>query len=243
MDSEPRTFVDADLRGARFDRCDLSGAVLRGVDVVGTDLDSPWLLQGGGPLLVNGVDVTAYVDGELDRRFPGRALRTATTPEGLREAWAAVERQWSATLERAATLPDGAVDERVDGEWSFAETLRHLVMATDTWLGRAVLERVEPYHRLGMPNADYALDGYDTSVFDQGPVAYDAVLAVRADRVAQVRAFLADVTEDGLAVGRTHPWSAEHTVPTGSCLRTILEEEWEHHRYAVRDLAVLASRG
>jgi hypothetical protein len=27
-----------------------------------------------------------------------------------------------------------------------------------------------------------------------------------------------------------------------SCLRTILEEEWEHHRYAVRDLDALAAR-
>jgi hypothetical protein len=26
-----------------------------------------------------------------------------------------------------------------------------------------------------------------------------------------------------------------------SCLRTILEEEWEHHRYAVRDLDSLAA--
>jgi hypothetical protein len=27
-----------------------------------------------------------------------------------------------------------------------------------------------------------------------------------------------------------------------SCLHTILEEEWEHHRYAVRDLDAIGSR-
>jgi hypothetical protein len=27
-----------------------------------------------------------------------------------------------------------------------------------------------------------------------------------------------------------------------SCLHTILEEEWEHHRYAVRDLAEIEAQ-
>ncbi|NKY06022.1 pentapeptide repeat-containing protein, partial [Cellulomonas hominis] len=68
-----REFVDADLRGARFVRSTLAGAVMRGVDVEGADIDAPWLP--GGALLVNGVDVVPYVEAELDRRFPGRALR------------------------------------------------------------------------------------------------------------------------------------------------------------------------
>jgi len=38
-------------------------------------------------------------------------------------------------------MPPGTVDRRVGGEWSFAQTLRHLVMATDTWLGKPVLSR------------------------------------------------------------------------------------------------------
>lgn len=46
-------FVDRDLRGARFSNSTLTGAVMRGVDVVGLDIDTPWLTD--GPLLVNGV--------------------------------------------------------------------------------------------------------------------------------------------------------------------------------------------
>ncbi len=76
----PREFVDTDLRGARFVRADLSGAVMRGVDVQGADIDAPWLLEEGGSLLVNGVDVVAHVEAELDRRFPGHAQRRAETP-------------------------------------------------------------------------------------------------------------------------------------------------------------------
>src|SRR5699024_7411756 len=117
--------------------CDLSGVVVRGSELGGMELDSPWLLEGGHRLLVNGVDVVPLVDAELDRRFPGRELRLAADPEGLRAAWAALERTWARTLARAEAMPAGAVDASVDGEWSFAQTLRHLVMATDTWLGLA----------------------------------------------------------------------------------------------------------
>ncbi|WP_454049042.1 DinB family protein [Cellulomonas sp. Marseille-Q8402] len=234
-------FVDADLTGSRFVRADLSGVVMRGVDVDGADVDAPWLLEGGA-LRVNGVDVAPYVDAELDRRFPGRADRHATDPDGLRTAWAAVERTWAATLARAAALPAGTVDVSVDGEWSFAQTLRHLVMATDTWLRRAVLGIDRPYHPIGQPHTEYATDGYDPAVFAPGVPPYADVLEVRAERVAMVRDLLAAVTADDLATVRAHPWAPEHPVTTLSCLHTILEEEWEHHRYAVRDLDVLAAR-
>ncbi|KLN32793.1 hypothetical protein FB00_21095, partial [Cellulosimicrobium funkei] len=130
-----------DLRGATFD-----GADLRGVQVEGVDIDAPWLADGDATFRVNGVDVTGFVEAELDRRFPGRELRRAGDPEGLRAAWAALESTWAATLERAAALPASAVDVSVDGEWSFAQTLRHLVLATDAWLGRAVLEVEQPFH-------------------------------------------------------------------------------------------------
>ena len=233
-------FVDRDLRGARFQRCLLSGAVLRGVDVDGVEIDSPWLLE-GGTLTVNGVDVTGFVDAELNARFPGRELRRAEDPEGLREAWAALERTWAATTDRARALPPERLDTQVDGEWSFAQTLRHLVMATDTWLGRAVLGLESPYHPLGQPNTEYAEDGGDPSVFADGIPPFATVLAARADRQAMVRDHLAALTPEDLEQRRANPWAPQHEETVRSCLHTILEEEWEHHRYAVRDLAALGS--
>ncbi len=235
----PREFRGEDLSGARFVGCSLSGAVLRSVDVDGAEIDAPWLLEGDGTLLVNGVDVAPLVDAELDRRFPGRALRRADDPEGLREAWAALETTWAGAVQRAEGMPPGTVDASVAGEWSFAQTLRHLVMATDTWLGRAVLDLPDPYHPVGQPNAEYALDGHDPSVFHEDDPSWERVLQVRAERVAMVREHLASVTADDLEVPRHNPWAPACTESTLSCLRTILEEEWEHLRYAVRDLDVL----
>lgn len=238
-DTHGPTFVDEDLRGARFVRSDLSGAVMRAVDVAGADIDAPWLLDGETVLSVNGVDVAPFVEAELNRRFPGRAERRAQDPDGLRAAWAALEHTWAATLGRVAGMPAGTVDVCVDGEWSFAQTLRHLVMATDTWLGGAILAIEQPYHPIGQPNAEYETDGHDPSVFATVTPPYAEVLEVRAARVAMVRDFLTTVTSQDLVAVRKNPWAPDHAESVLSCLHTILEEEWEHHRYAVRDLETI----
>ncbi|GEA86780.1 DinB family protein [Cellulomonas cellasea] len=230
------SFVGASLRGARFVESDLTDVVMRGVEVRGLDIDAPWLANGDAGLLVNGVDVTPFVEAELDRRFPGRSQRYARDPDELRAAWAALERTWAATLERVAAMPDGTTDVQVDGEWSFAQTLRHLVLATDVWLRRAVLGVEQPFHPLGQADAGAGSTDLDLSVFTTRTPSYAEVLEARADRVAMVRDHLAGVTADDLAVPRANPWSPEHPETTLSCLHTILEEEWEHHRFAVRDL-------
>ncbi|HWC24597.1 MAG TPA: DinB family protein [Flexivirga sp.] len=238
------TFTEVDLRDARFAGVDLSGAVLRGVAVADVEIDGPWLFDGDHFLRVNGVDVRPFVDAELNRRFPGREQRGAETPEGLRAAWEVLQRTWAATLDRVAALPAGAVDESVGGEWSFAQTLRHLVMATDVWLGRAIQRKEQPYHPAGLPNDD---DGggtaayEDTSVFSATSPSYDEVLGARASRVAMVGDFLATVTPEVLAEQRSNPHAPQYDETVLSCLHTILDEEWEHHRYAVRDLDALAS--
>jgi hypothetical protein len=243
-DLQGAEFVDANLHGARFCRADLSGVVMRAVDVQGADIDAPFLFRGETSLRVNGVDVIPLVEAELNRRFPGRASRRATDPDGLRGAWAALERTWAATLERVAAMPAGTVDVSVDGEWSFAQTLRHLVMATDTWLGRAILGIEQPFHPIGQPNAEYETDGNDMAVFATVTPSYADVLEVRAGHVAMVRDFLGTVTSDDLATARKNPWAPGYPETVLSCVHVILREEWEHHRYAVRDLdAVDAASG
>jgi hypothetical protein len=62
-----------------------------------------------------------------------------TDPAGFREAWDTVERLWDGTVERARGLDPALLHESVDGEWSFVETLRHLVFATDAWIRRGIL--------------------------------------------------------------------------------------------------------
>ncbi|GAA1549339.1 DinB family protein [Kribbella lupini] len=231
-------FVGADLQGARFTETDLSGVVMRGVEIRDGDIDAPWLSS----LRVNGVDVAPYVEAELDRRFPGRELRRASTPGGLREAWAALERTWSATLTRAAALPAGSVDISVDGEWTFAQTLRHLILATNTWLGRGILEQEQPFHPLGLADTGAAEEGLDLTLFATGTPPYEDILKARADHQTMVRDYIAAATFESLQVPRKNPHAPQHPETTLSCLHVILEEEWEHHRYAVRDLDTLEAQ-
>jgi hypothetical protein len=228
------TFVDRDLRGARFNRSTLVGAVMRGVDVRGLDIDAPWLADGA--LLVNGVDVMPFVEAELNRRFPGRELKQARDPNSLCMAWAAIERAWAAAVDRVMSMPEGAVDVSIDGEWSFAQTLRHLAFATDAWLGRAILRLPRAFHPLGQPHAEYETDGYDMSMFVTEQPTFTEVLQVRAERQAMVRDFRATVTPELLAEPRPTAWSPEHEEPVLHCLHVIFDEEWEHLRFALRDL-------
>ncbi|WP_409072735.1 DinB family protein [Micromonospora chalcea] len=232
--SDLTTFVDRDLQGARFTRSTLAGAVMRGVDVRGLDIDAPWLTD--GTLLVNGVDVVPLVEAELNRRFPGRELRRAEDPDGLRAAWAALERAWAAAVDRVVSMPDGAADISIDGEWSFAQTLRHLAFATDAWLGKAILRLPQPFHPLGQPHAEYETDGLDMSIFPAARPSLAQVLDLRAERQAMVRDFLTGVTPELLAEPRPSAWSPEHEEPVLHCLHVIFDEEWEHLRFAVRDL-------
>ncbi len=130
----------------------------------------------------------------------------------------------------------------VDGEWSFAQTLRHLVLATDAWLGRAILRIEQPFHPIGQAFAGAEDDPLDMSIFTTVQPSYAEVLEVRAGRVAMVRDHLATVTADDLAEPCANPWSPAHQETVRACLHVILEEEWEHHRYAVRDLDAIADR-
>ena len=59
---------------------------------------------------------------------------------------------------------------------------------------------------------------------------------MRAERQAMVRDFLATVTPGLLAEPRPTPWSPAHERPVLHCLHVIFDEEWEHLRFAPRDL-------
>lgn len=233
---EGATFYRASLRGATLRSSDVSDVTMRSVDVGGLDIDSHDLAF--GTLLVNGVDVVPLVEAELDRRFPGRALQRSQTPAGLREGWVAVQAAWQTTV---ADTPRELVDAHVEDEWSLAETLRHLVLATDAWLRGGILGVEQPFHEIGLIFTGAAEMGFDMSVFRTDTPSYDEVLEVRAERQRLVTDFLASATPELLAEERANPWGGgDDWRPTvGDCLRVILEEEWAHLRYVRRDLALL----
>jgi hypothetical protein len=55
------------------------------------------------------------------------------------------------TVTRARRLDPELLHESVDGEWSFIETLRHLVFATDSWIRRAIMGDPSPWDPLDLP--------------------------------------------------------------------------------------------
>jgi hypothetical protein len=229
---EAAAFVKASFKGATFRSCDVSGVTMRSVEVGGLDIDSHDLFFGS--LFVNGVDVVPLVDAELNRQFPGRELQKAQTPEGLREGWAAVQAAWQTTV---TDTPPELVDAHVADEWSLAQTLRHLVLATDAWLRGGILRMQQPFHELGQIFTGAAEMGFDMSIFRVDPPAYEEILAVRAERQRLVTDFLATSTPELLAEERQDPWGGDWSPSVGDCIRVILEEEWAHLRYIRRDLA------
>ncbi|MEU0790677.1 DinB family protein [Amycolatopsis sp. NPDC005961] len=241
------------FRGARIHLCDLAGLEIRDCEVDGlkiVDCYGSDVYLGGHfeRLVVNDVDVTAYVEAELDRRHPARALaRNAASPEDYRAAWDAIETLWGTTLDRARRLPEAKLHERVDGEWSFVETQRHLLLAGDAWLGNAVLEEEAPYHPLGYPHGGMPPEEAEKLglTLDATPTL-DEVLAPRLARMAAMRRAVdgLDPAELDRVCGRKPAvMYPDQDYVVRRCLKVVLKEEAEHHRYAVRDLAVLEAGG
>lgn len=242
------TWRGYDLGGVKLDDCLMNGARLKNVDLSGAKIRGSMLVdvEISGEiqnLTVNGVDVVPLVEAELDRRDPERVKMRPTDAAGFREAWDIIERRWTETVDRARRLDPEQLHERVDGEWSFIETLRHLVFATDAWIRRALLGDPSPYSPLDLPHEDMAaVPGVVPNDAGARP-ALEEVLELRRDRMASMRRVVEGLTDDQLAGHTTaveEPgYPAPRSFPVAGVLGTILNEEWMHRQYAERDLAAL----
>jgi hypothetical protein len=237
-----RRFDDEDLAGAEFRECDLSGARLVGVVMENVEIDG--LVTN---LTVNGVEVMPYVEAELDHRHPVRLLIRSEDPGDLRKAWRQLGDDWAATIARVRSMPEGSEHEGVDREWSTIETLRHLVFVHDSWFRRCVLGLTEPFTAIGLASP-FVPDQEELGLDRSARPELDEVLIVRERQASEVEAFLAEVTPERLAMpapvpedDRWPPYAKGRRVQ--QCLGTVLNEEWEHHRFCVRDLDKLSRRG
>lgn len=232
-------YVDEDLRGAEFRECDLSGA--RFVGAVMQDVVIDGLVSG---LVVNGVDVSGYVEAELDRRYPVRALLRSEDPSDLRRAAATLHADWAATVARIRRAP-GIESRTVNGEWSAAQTLRHLIFVHDSWFRRCCLGAVETFTPMGLgPDVAPYRGAHGLDLAADPPL--DEVVAARTAQAAELEAWLDGITPERLAVAAPvpdddvwPPYARGRSV--GQCLRTVLTETFEHHRYCVRDLDLIES--
>ena len=234
-----RRFEDEDLTGAEFRECDLSRARMVGVVMQDAEIDG--LVTN---LVVNGVEVMSYVEAELDRRHPVRALIRSDRPADLREAWRQLRDDWARTTERVRSMPENSEHHGVDGEWSMVETLRHLVFVHDSWFRRCVLGLTEPFTALGL-GPPLVMDQEGIGLDRSARPSLDEVLAVRSRQASEIETWLAEVTPDRLAQtapvpddDRWPPYAHGRTVR--QCLGTVLNEEWAHHGYCTRDLDKLS---
>ena len=229
---------DADFTNARLHAPSFEGAKITDGWFVNADISAD--IEG---LRLNGVVVAPLIQAELERLFPERTKLRATDPAGIADAWSMLDKTWNDTFARAATLPESLLAESVDDEWSFIETQRHLVMATDCWLRRMVKGIERPYHPWGMAGswlADPASWGLDT----EATPSAEEIVAVRRERMAEIRATIDALTESELARECVPPQTLGHPTRPHSvlhCIHVILNEEYEHNRYAVRDLDILTS--
>ena len=231
-------FEEQDFSDAEFRECDLTRARLIGVVLQDAVIDG--LVSN---VIVNGVEVSSYVEAELDRRHPLRLLIRSADPSDLRRAHHQLRAEWKATVERLGLMPDGSEHHRVAGEWSAVQTLRHLVFVHDSWFRRCCLGSTRPFTAIGLASSavpDQAEQGLDQAA----DPSLEQVLAVREERAVELERWLETVTADDLSVeapvpagGGWPPYARGKSVL--QCLHVVLNEEWEHHGFCVRDLGLI----
>lgn len=252
-------FGEEDLSGSLFDWTDLSGSTFRyaslsDVTIRGTDLHRVRMrdvelydVDISGEVervVINGVDVAPLVHQELVRRDPLLGRLRPEDRDGFVAAWDELEQRWESAVTRARSLDPGQLDESVDDEWSFIQTLRHLVFADSAWLNRAVLGQEQPFHPLALPWSTAPPLPHLGLTPDARP-SLDEVLRLRRERQADVRRVLEGVTEEQLASEVTpegEGWPRPEPVAVRQCLWVVLNEDYWHLQYAERDLAVLEGR-
>jgi hypothetical protein len=236
-----KRFVDEDFSAAEFRECVLSRSRLIGVVMQDAEIDG--LVTN---LVVNGVEVTTYVEAELDHRYPVRVLIRSEVPADLLDGWRQLQADWSATINRLRASP-GTEHRTVNGEWSALQTLRHLVFVHDSWFRRCVLGSTDLFTPIGLAS-DYVPDREEQGLDLTADPSLDEVAAVRAEQAAELDDWLKTVTPAQLASPAPVPegdgWPPyARGRSTGRCLRTVFDEEWAHHGFCVRDLDLVAGSG
>ena len=237
--TSPRSIEGEDYAGATVWGVNFAGASFEDVNFTDATMRRVWLRQVSidgfiENLVVNGVDVTAAVNAG-DPWWPLRGILRPTDGAGHRETWSALRARWDDTIAAFEAAGGESPLVSVEGEWSLRDTLRHLVFVTDKWLF-APLTGATTFTWLGLSNTgsrDHPWPGVDPAADPD----WSETLRAYDDRCRRVTEFLdgfdpaslpaeAEVLENG-------------TVPAVECCFAVFEEEFEHLRYAVRDLATV----
>ena len=235
-----------DLSGRDIGRINLVGSRVRGLWLANAKVTGAWMENADvwgdfEGLRMNGVEVAPLIDAELKKRHPILARNDSRSADALRGGVEEVYALWDDLERRVAALDESQLHERVDDEWSFVETMRHLIYATDCWFRRGVLDEPQPFHALGVTHSEAhgLVPGID---LDATPT-YADVIAARRENQAAIRDCAATLTDESVNETRmpTGPGHPEGPVRVGDAFWVVVNEEFWHSTYAARDLDLLAA--
>ena len=230
-DLSESVFWGVNLQNTLFRDADLSGSTFFHTQWTGVEIDG--VVE---RLVVNGVDVTDFVN-QHDRWYPLRTQLSPESAEGIRRAWVTLRVEWAKLLAEVDELDADVALESVNGEWSLRDTLRHLIFAIEKWFTVPVLGATS-FTSCALPNKGSqglewpGLNLADAPAFEQAREAW-------AHTADQFGAYVAAL--DLAALPDTVEVMENGTVPSLVCFHVVLEESFEHLRYARRDLAALTS--
>lgn len=235
----PEIFAERDLSDAVFWGVHLQRSLFRDADFSGSTffhvLLSDVSIDGEiDRLVVNGVDVTDYVN-QHDRWYPLRNQLSPDSVDGIRRAWDALGSEWAVLLERVSAAEPAVVDQSVNDEWSLTQTLRHLIFAMDKWFMLPILG-ARAFHPLGLTNTSSSEREWP-GIDPQATPDFSTVLDARVEQHRQFTAFISSMRLELLPA--TVSVLENGTVPALQCFHVVLEEEFEHLRYMIRDLTTL----
>jgi hypothetical protein len=216
VDLRKSLFRDANLSHSRFFHVSMSEVSVDGV------IDK---------LVVNGVDVTGFVNSH-DRWYPLRNDLSPADEVGIRSAWTRLVAEWEKLYAYVADLSEEAVTKSVNGEWSLRDTVRHMLFVHDKWFNWP-LRSQRTFIAFGLPNTGSQGGEWPGLDLSSSP-SFDEVLAARRAHVSSFGDFVGKLSLRDLP--ETTEILENGSVPTLICFHAILEEEFEHLRYAWRDI-------
>lgn len=235
----PETFEGRDFSDSVFWGVNLQRSMFRDADFSGSTffhvLAKDVSIDGEiDRLLVNGVDVTDYVN-QHDRWWPLRNNLSPDSVGGLVESWTALCTEWATLLEQVSNADPSVVSKSVNGEWSLTDTLRHLIFAMDKWFVMPILGE-SSVSALGLPNTSSQMSDWP-GVDPEANPDFTTVLEARADQHGRFNTFISSMRMDELP--ESVSIMENGIVPTMMSFHVVLEEEFEHLRYMIRDLSIL----
>jgi hypothetical protein len=162
---------------------------------------------------------------------PPPPRRVPADVDAAREFFSGVTDLLEATMARAGTFTEDERNQRVDDEWSTVESIRHIVMVIDGWLGKTIGGEDDPFHPIGLPPHFLPRKLPGSSIDPDARPTFDDACEVLRGRLGTLGAFVDSLTAEELA--RPIGGHAE-TVAGG--LGVIFDELTFHNGFMNRDL-------